>query len=82
MPSRSNITKLSDRFGDYVLRITCRRCRHTRRTPPHALAKLVGWEAPMAVLAARLRCSSCHAKDCDIVAEANRRPRGVPKSPH
>jgi len=39
------IQKLSDRFGDYVLVITCRQCKHGRRTEPHALAKLLGWDA-------------------------------------
>jgi hypothetical protein len=77
-----NINKLSDRFGDYVLLITCRRCKHRRRTPPHALAKVLGWEASLTDLAARLRCSNCHAKDCEIATESVLRPRGVPKNPH
>jgi len=39
------VTKLSDRFADYTLRIRCRKCGHVRETKPHALAKLLGWEA-------------------------------------
>jgi hypothetical protein len=77
-----NIEKLSDRFGDYVLVITCRKCLHARRTEPHALAKLLGWDAPLVKVAARLRCSNCGTKDCTLKTESIPRPRGVPKNPH
>lgn len=39
------ITKLSDRFADYALHIRCKKCGHERATGPHALAKLLGWDA-------------------------------------
>jgi hypothetical protein len=77
-----DISKLSDRFGDYVLVITCRRCKHARRTHPHALAKILGWETTLSDVAARLRCSGCNAKDCELVTESIPRPRGIPKNPH
>lgn len=51
------ITKLSDRFADYTLRIRCKKCGHERATEPHALAKLLGWETPLTTVATRLRCS-------------------------
>jgi hypothetical protein len=77
-----NIEKLSDRFGDYVLLITCRKCKHARRSEPHALAKLLGRDASLEKVAARLRCSNCGTKDCTLTTESIPRPRGVPKSPH
>jgi hypothetical protein len=76
------VTKLSDRFGDYMLVITCRKCKHGRRTEPRALAKLLGWDASLERVAARLRCSNCGAKDCQLTTESIPRPRGVPKNPH
>lgn len=36
------ITKLSDRFADYTLRIRCKKCQHERTTDPHALANAYG----------------------------------------
>jgi hypothetical protein len=77
-----SVQKLSDRFGDYVLVITCRKRKHGRRTQPHAIAKLVGWDAALVKAAARLRCSNCGAKDCELTTDSIPRPRGVPKNPH
>jgi len=63
------VTKLSDRFADYTLRITCRKCKHERTTDPHALAKLMGWETPLTTVAARMRCSKCNARgECELTA--------------
>jgi hypothetical protein len=71
------VTKLSDRFADYLLRIRCRRCGHERTTDPHALAKLLGWETPLAVVASRLRCSKCNVRgECELTATSQVRPRG------
>jgi hypothetical protein len=36
------ITKLSDRFADYTLRIKCSKSGHERLKEPHFLAKLLG----------------------------------------
>ncbi len=58
-----------------MLVIACRKCRHTRVTPPAALAKIVGWEISLIALATRLRCSNCGAKDCTLEANARPRPR-------
>jgi hypothetical protein len=56
------ITKLSDRFADYSLRIRCKKCGHERHTEPHALAKLLGWEMSLTSVATRLRCSKCQVR--------------------
>jgi DNA-directed RNA polymerase subunit RPC12/RpoP len=74
------ITKLSDRFADYTLRIRCKKCGHERTTDPHALAKLLGWETPLTTVAARLRCSRCNLRgECELTAmnlPKSRRYRG------
>ena len=76
------INKLSDRFADYTLRICCKKCGHVRTTEPHALAKLLGWETPLAVVATRLRCSKCHARgQCELEAMSQTKPRGY-RAPH
>jgi ribosomal protein L44E len=63
------ITKLSDRFADYTLRIKCRKCGHERVTEPHAIAKLLGWETPLEKVAIRLRCSKCNTRgECELSA--------------
>jgi hypothetical protein len=75
------VTKLSDRFADYTLCITCKKCGHVRTTEPHALAKLLGWETPLAIVATRLRCSKCHARDqCELTATNQPKPRGYRES--
>jgi len=48
------VKKLSDRFADYDLSIKCKKCGHTRVTDPHALAKILGWEATLEEVAVRL----------------------------
>jgi hypothetical protein len=71
------ITKLSDRFADYILRIRCKKCGHERTTDPHALAKLLGWETPLTTVAARLSCSKCNVRgECELTAMNQAKPRG------
>ena len=71
------VKKLSDRFADYTLRIACKKCGHQRTTEPHALAKLVGWETPLATIAARMRCSKRHVRgECELTAMNTPKPRG------
>jgi ribosomal protein L44E len=71
------ITKLSDRFADYTLRIRCKKCNHERVTDPQALAKLLGWETPLAKVAMRLRCSKCNVRgECELTAMNTPKPRG------
>lgn len=72
-----HITKLSDRFADYTLRIRCRKCGHERFTEPHALAKLLGWETPLTTVAAKMRCSKCQVRgECELAAVNVPKPRG------
>jgi hypothetical protein len=77
-------TKLGDEFGDYLLTIACRQCRHIRVDEPRTLAKLVGWEIALADLAKRLRCSSCGGKECQLDAEctAETSGKGFPIAGH
>jgi hypothetical protein len=71
------IKKLSDRFADYTLRIRCQKCGHERTAEPHALAKLLGWEATLTTVAARLRCSKCNVRgECELTAFNTPKPRG------
>src|ERR1700730_12934524 len=39
--------KLSDEFAQYTLVLTCGSCLRERRTTPHLLAKLCGWDAKL-----------------------------------
>src|SRR5215510_4575171 len=72
------VKKLSDRFADYDLSIKCKKCGHIRVTEPHVLAKILGWEATLETVAARLRCGKCSCRgQCELTAQAQRRPRGA-----
>jgi hypothetical protein len=71
------IKKLSDRFADYTLCITCKKCAHVRKCEPHALAKLLGWETPLTTIASRMRCSKCNVRgECELTAINQAKPRG------
>src|SRR6266702_1450431 len=72
-------SKLADWRTGYALVISCRTCKHSRRTEPHSLAKLLGWDVPLIVVTARLRCSNCYAKDCEIQVDRLVSPQSVPK---
>jgi hypothetical protein len=72
-------SKLADWRTGYALVISCRTCKHARRTEPQSLAKLLGWDVPLIVVTARLRCSNCYAKDCEIQVDRLVSPRSVPK---
>ena len=58
MPPRPPLTvvRLSDHFGQYVLMLECE-CGHTRTAQPQTLAALAGWDALLADVVKRLRCS-------------------------
>jgi hypothetical protein len=70
------ITKLSDEFGQYTLVLTCGSCLRERRTTPHLLAKLCGWDAKLEDVARRMRCSICGKKQCTARAVPLTAPRG------
>lgn len=77
---RLNITKLSDEFGQYVIFLECA-CGHTRRASPHTLAAFAGWDANLADVVRRLRCSKCDQKKCTARAIELIKPRGY-REPH
>jgi hypothetical protein len=47
-----------DHFGQYGLNLKCE-CGHTRTAQPQTLAVLAGWNALLADVVKRLRCSQC-----------------------
>jgi hypothetical protein len=57
------IDKLADGFGQYLILIECR-CGHTRHCHPSTFAAIAGWDARLADVVRRLRCSKCNAKKC------------------
>lgn len=67
MPPRPPLTvrKLSDHFGQYILLIECV-CGHVRTARPETLARFASWDAELAAVARRLRCSKCGARQCSV----------------
>jgi hypothetical protein len=70
-----NITRLSDEFGQYTILLRCD-CGHTRRCHPKTLAAISGWDALLADVVRRMRCSKCHQKKCTARAVPMTTPRG------
>jgi hypothetical protein len=58
-----NVVKLSDHGGQYVLMLK-RECGDTRTVKPRTLAALAGWDALLANVVKRLRCSHCGRRRC------------------
>ncbi len=75
------VDKLSDEFGQYTLIIKCGACSHERVAVPTTLARLCGWDAPLADVARRMRCSKCSKKLCTVRAVPPRKPRGYQSLP-
>jgi hypothetical protein len=69
------IDKLADEFGQYLILVECP-CGHTRRCHPRTFAAMVGWDARLADVVRRLRCSKCNAKNCTARAVPLTTPRG------
>ena len=59
------VVRLSDHFGQYVLILKCE-CGHTRTAQPQTLAALAGWDALLADVVKRLRCSRCGRRLCSV----------------
>jgi hypothetical protein len=78
----NSIERLRDHFGEYLLVVTCRECRHTREITPAFLARHCqgGWDEPMARVVHRLRCR-CGSKSVDVQIAFDRKPRGWVKNP-
>jgi hypothetical protein len=76
------IERLRDHFGDYVIVVTCRHCRHSRELTPAFVARRCrhGWDEPIAGLIARFRCR-CGKKLVDVQIGFNNKPRGWVKNP-
>ncbi len=70
-----SIEKLDDEYGQYVIYLKCH-CGHIRRCDPHTLAAFAGWQARLADVVPRLRCSKCHQKRCTARTVALITPRG------
>jgi hypothetical protein len=61
-----NVVKLSDHGGQYVLTVKCA-CGHTRTARPQTLARFAGgWDALLADVVNRMRCSRCGARKCSV----------------
>jgi hypothetical protein len=71
-----HVQKLSDEFGQYTLILKCESCLRERRTTPHMIAHIMGWNAKLTDVARRMRCSTCGAKKCTLRAVAVTVPRG------
>lgn len=67
MPPRPPLTaiRLSDHFGQYVFTLNCE-CGHTRTARPQTLAALAGWDALLADVVGRLRCTHCGRQLCSV----------------
>jgi hypothetical protein len=76
MAHEFHIEKLSDEFGQYTLVLKCAACGHERITHPTTLGRLCGWDAKLADVEKRMRCSKCSKKLCTLRAVPPRKPRG------
>ena len=78
----NSIERLRDHFGDYIIMVTCRSCRHAREMTPAFLARHCrgGWDEPLANIIARFRCR-CGKKLVDVQIGFNNKPRGWVKNP-
>ena len=65
MPPRQPLTvvRLADHFGQYVLTLTCA-CGHSQSAQPKTPAALAGWDALLADVVGRLRCSQYGKRRC------------------
>jgi hypothetical protein len=68
MPPRPprTVVKLADHFGQYVLTLTCAACDHVRIAQPQTLARVTGWDALLADVVKRMRCSKCGKRQCSV----------------
>jgi hypothetical protein len=76
MAREFRINKLSDEFGQYTLVLKCSNCGHERTAEPHTLGGVCGWDAKLADVEKRMRCSKCGEKKCSLRAFAPAKPRG------
>lgn len=74
--SELKIERLCDEFGQYVIFLECA-CGHTRRCNPSTFAAFAGWNARLADVVKRLRCSKCNQRKCKARALPQQKPRGL-----
>jgi DNA-directed RNA polymerase subunit RPC12/RpoP len=68
-------TRLSD-HPEALVELRCRVCGHGREVRVEALARVIGWDAPLAQRLERFRCSRCGARRVEIRFGYERKPRG------
>jgi translation initiation factor 2 beta subunit (eIF-2beta)/eIF-5 len=76
MAREIRINKLSDEFGQFTMVLKCSACGHERTAEPHTLGRLCGWDAKLADVEKRMRCSKCGKKQCSLRAVPPTKPRG------
>ena len=81
MAREFHVDKLSDEFGQYTLILKCNKCGHERMTQPTVFGRICGWDAKLADVAERMRCSKCDMKECSLRAVPPRKPRGYQSLP-
>ena len=69
-----NVVKLSEHGGQFVLTIICP-CGHTRTASPSTLARFAGWDALLADVVKRMRCSKCGEHKCRMTVRAGNEAR-------
>jgi imidazole glycerol phosphate synthase subunit HisF len=76
------IERLRDHFGDYVIVVSCDRCRHASEISPASLVPRCrdGWDEPIARVVSRFRCQ-CGARQVEVQIGFNKKPRGWVKNP-
>lgn len=76
---KASISKLDDRFGDFVLVVICP-CGHRRPMDPKVLAKLAGAapDTPIVAVIPRMRCMRCQQKAARWEVERRQTERGRP----
>jgi hypothetical protein len=70
------VEKLSDHFGQYLIYLRCT-CGHIRRCYPATFAGMAGWDAKLADIVKRLRCTKCQQRLCTARTVALEKPRGL-----
>jgi ribosomal protein S27AE len=68
-------TRLSD-HPDALVELRCGACGHERDVRVDALARVAGWNAPLAQRLERFRCSRCGARRVEIRFGYENKPRG------
>jgi hypothetical protein len=81
MAGTFHVERLSDEFGQYSLALTCGACGYERIAEPKLLGRLCGWDARLADVARRLRCSKCGRKACKMRVIPPKKPRGYSSLP-